>query len=471
MKYSSFFRLLSLLLTLTLVLQLCPSITFAAEAAEADSAGVETAAGSASSTIVGEITENRAESQKHFRLADGSFIAVEYGLPVHYRTAAGAWADIDNTLTAQKGSAGYSGAADQQPGWYAAENGEMRKIFAADLSSGMIFAAQTGDYGVYLSMAEAGAERAVSAEESAGSSSLSAEHSPAAAQISYPDDPDNGGVAALSLPAQEQMSDLSIMEQVTPARLRSQILYEDVSPGVDLIYTLYGNNIKETIRLRTTQSGYCYSFRLNTEGLTPTLNADGSVSLTNSDNVCVYEVPAPYMTDANGAYSEDVSYSLTQDESGWCLAVTADEDWIQDPQRVFPIDIDPTLVSSIGGSNFVGYNCNQNNTTVSTKGNFACGYNSDHGQMEIYGKFNSLPTIPGGCTITGATVSLWQNDFAISSGSQIVLYMHQILESAAFDSTLTWANRPEIGDVLDYTIANSTLHTYRYWDVTGAVKS
>ena len=47
--------------------------------------------------IVGEAYDARDEFQKDYRLSDGSFIAVEYGVPVHYEKD-GEWQDIDNRL-------------------------------------------------------------------------------------------------------------------------------------------------------------------------------------------------------------------------------------------------------------------------------------------------------------------------------------------------------------------------------------
>ena len=50
-----------------------------------------------------EILGRREENVKHFRLGDGSFVAVQYDAPVHYLDADGAWQGIDNRL-AEDGS-------------------------------------------------------------------------------------------------------------------------------------------------------------------------------------------------------------------------------------------------------------------------------------------------------------------------------------------------------------------------------
>ena len=49
-------------------------------------------------SILGEVDELREEKVKHFRMSDGTYTAVSYGMSVHYRDEAGKWRDIDNSL-------------------------------------------------------------------------------------------------------------------------------------------------------------------------------------------------------------------------------------------------------------------------------------------------------------------------------------------------------------------------------------
>ena len=53
----------------------------------------------AAAEIIGEDESRREENVKHFLRSDGSYTAVQYRKPVHYReTDEDAWQDIDNTL-------------------------------------------------------------------------------------------------------------------------------------------------------------------------------------------------------------------------------------------------------------------------------------------------------------------------------------------------------------------------------------
>lgn len=82
-------------------------------------------------TVIGELEELRTESEKQFQMSDGSYMAVSYGMSVHYQGENGAWADIDNTL---QPVSSYSGNA-----MYTAANGDAVMSFAADLSNGQLF--------------------------------------------------------------------------------------------------------------------------------------------------------------------------------------------------------------------------------------------------------------------------------------------------------------------------------------------
>lgn len=58
------------------------------------------------SRLVGELVDQRSESEKQFRRADGLTEAVVYPYPVHYQEN-GEWKDIDNTLIPLDGEVGY----------------------------------------------------------------------------------------------------------------------------------------------------------------------------------------------------------------------------------------------------------------------------------------------------------------------------------------------------------------------------
>ena len=111
--------------------------------------------------IVGEVSELREEGIKHFRMDDGSFIAVDYGMPVHFTADNGdTWENIDNTLVLQseKKSAESPDDGDAfEPAieieqQYTAENGDNKISFANTLQNGFLFSSESGEYKVSMSL-------------------------------------------------------------------------------------------------------------------------------------------------------------------------------------------------------------------------------------------------------------------------------------------------------------------------------
>ena len=108
MKHSQWSKLLSLLLVLAMLVQMMPVMSLADD--DDLPSFSETAPESAVVTVMGEAEELREENVKHFRLSDGTFVAVNYGMAVHYEDSDGNWQDIDNTISQSAATHLQSGA-------------------------------------------------------------------------------------------------------------------------------------------------------------------------------------------------------------------------------------------------------------------------------------------------------------------------------------------------------------------------
>lgn len=95
-------RSLSILLSILMVLYLLPMAVFADSFAESKKEKAQNNISQEDRSAISELfelEELREETVKHFRLEDGSIIAVQYDDPVHYLDTDGKWQDIDNTLS------------------------------------------------------------------------------------------------------------------------------------------------------------------------------------------------------------------------------------------------------------------------------------------------------------------------------------------------------------------------------------
>ena len=95
MKWKCCTKILALILSMSMTMQILPMQAFAQETVSPQEPETE----EKEAKIIGEAIEKRTADTKYFTLDDGTSIAAVYSLPVHYQDDNGEWQDIDNTLT------------------------------------------------------------------------------------------------------------------------------------------------------------------------------------------------------------------------------------------------------------------------------------------------------------------------------------------------------------------------------------
>ena len=512
---------ISLILVLTLLVQLLPVVAFGV-GDETNDLDISTDSETVSmkdddAEIVGEEDALREESVKHFRLRDGGYMLVEYETAVHYQTADGSWEEIDNTL--QK--------TGQQ---YVAKAGDMTRKFAASLDSGFLFETAYQGQSVSMSLARRSSRDVVAvapdvpaAEETAATEETAVPETadqPQEAEQTEADQTQEPAEAAAEtdVPQQETAEELPLLDdaaytlvtstaaarmenpgakmrtfsklaekdKIQPQKIRSSVAFDNVMDGVSLLYQNYGYNVKESIIIEKPQEQYAYSFVLNLQGLTPTLEADGSVLLRGADGEPVYEIPAPYLADADGATSlEDAAYKLERISGGYLLTVEADPEWMNAPERAYPVTLDPTIllhnkgnvlttfirsawpgsVAPNSADQFVGYRANE-------------GYDA----CNIYVQFANLPEIPQNCVPISAQLAMYNAGFFTSDGvgcaapdGSLTVEAHEWPAAVSDVSGLTWylvhfGSTPVNEETIDYQkLSKKTLGEYVTWDITRTV--
>ncbi|MEU8240978.1 LamG-like jellyroll fold domain-containing protein [Actinoplanes missouriensis] len=126
--------------------------------------------------------------------------------------------------------------------------------------------------------------------------------------------------------------------------------YPEILPGVDLRLHSQSDRLKEILVLKSPSAPREFVFRLTLDGLTPRLTADGSLELSDKDGEVRLIIPKPFMEDSSPVdelgsrkRSYDVAYSLTTVGDQPALKVTASGAWLDDPARVWPVELDPTV--------------------------------------------------------------------------------------------------------------------------------
>ena len=483
MKTQWYKRLLSTILVLTLFIQFVPSQVWASAvgAEEGAAASSTTTAQDEPVTVVGEEESLRTETEKHFRLSDGSFIAVSYGMPVHYQDESGNWENIDNTLSL---------STDQFV--YAAKNDQFITAFAANLSTGKVLASSYRGFSVSMSLLDQSqAQSMVAASETTMKARTTLSYNRTVEAIIVSDeDAQAASVMRLSGSSSDATEGWTA-DDLIPETLSSSVLYEDVYPGVDLLYTAYGYNIKEQIIVNTKQSEYRYDFFLETVGLTAILNADSSINMLDSEGNVIYTIPVPYMTDSAGATSDAVSYTLTQVPGGYVLTVTADAVWINSDARELPVAIDPTLQEKTTSSNDEIY-CTYvregaPDTTHSRYQKLYFGYNSGNSKEgRIFMYFSGLPELPADSIVTDAFLSMYLYDYSKVECNDLPAAIYEVTDDVPIDgvpekddyrnwiNNMTWRTQPAYNtqNAIDYVNIKPEMdNDYLYWNLTEVVKN
>jgi hypothetical protein len=159
--------------------------------------------------------------------------------------------------------------------------------------------------------------------------------------------PDQMGAGSVRLSSEEDWLSYRLLgTQTDPAEVEGETATYD-SAGGDLSFELHSlaNGLKEEIVLADSSQPNRYTFALDfSRGLTPAVAEDGSIRIEDSDGSLFATLPAPTIADGGGSSADAVHYDLQEgSEVGhWMLAVEADEAWLADPDRAWPVTIDPS---------------------------------------------------------------------------------------------------------------------------------
>ncbi len=291
--------------------------------------------------ILGEDTSLREESVKYFRLKDGGYLAAGYPVPVHYEDKeTGEFLEINNDLekTAIDGETYYTNA-----------DNPFEVSLPENLSVGqpIIVSQDENSIGLTYLSNEDGHE-----EAAADSGILAApSQKPAASALAEGNIQITNRVGAVKTTVRplaravtaEQKIEESNETMQKAEKVESKALYE-TEPNISFEYRLVGNYLKENIIIKEKCALEPFRFALNTNGMTAELQEDRSVLIFNeAEEETAFLMNAPFMYDAAGARTSEVEVTLTETENGYLYTMTPSGEWLDDPQRVYPVTIDPHI--------------------------------------------------------------------------------------------------------------------------------
>ena len=280
------------------------------------------------------------------------------------------------------------------------------------------------------------------------------------------------------------------------------IRYNEVSDGIDLQYTANASYVKEDIILMHPQDEYSYEYELTAEnpkgGRLDARLEDGVINIYDASNelnedILVYTVDAPVMTDADNAQSYDVSLNIEEKEETYILRVEADAEWLNSEDRVYPVKIDPAVTMTLGQDNMewhlvengksgdgilAGPDVNHNHVTYmyagyedgSLLGSDKARYGYTRSFLKINYNFKQLRSkynIPSDAVID-AKFRIYKFRGTPPSGTRVLCKM--VNDGWKGGTDYTWNNKPasytQIGDPVDVSKDG-----WKSFDITEAVKA
>ena len=360
-----------------------------------------------------EVVDRREESIKHFKMPDGTYNAISYAGAVHRKNSDGEWIDINNDLSITTiGSKQLYTTNDS------------RVTFSRSYSSNEdIMTLRENGYVISMALLSNQNGDDMSMDMNATASLVTVNNS----NYSRPESFDT-------------------IDEAIEINNKSSISYSNVMKYTDIEYVMNGNDIKENIIVKDRSDSYVYAFSLSLDGLIPLLDESGAIYLNDEESGDTkYVIPAPYMYDSNDEYSEEVYYELLHVEGDkYLLTVTADESWINDEERAFPVTVDPTVTSSSSIVDTYLHLSNPDTNYGST--NYMFISSTSIGILRM-----ANPSIPPHSTINTATLNMHYYFTSATSGSMTV-GAYQILETWK-EATATYNSRPDIST----TVASSTV--------------
>lgn len=263
-----------------------------------------------SSTDPIELTSQRDRFSKTYLLSDGKKRKVISSEPINYQTNENnhtVWREIDSTLVPQSTVSG----AQQ----YKNKANDFDLTISDDLANQGV-AVSKGDTGLNLKVS------------------------------------DLSGLRMTSRSALPLVGNTPVSTIVTkPVLTKDEAAYKNIGQDIDINYKSTATGIKDEIILNKNTGQNFFSFQLDLTGVYFKQLSTGAFVFYNSKtNEPTYYMPQSFMNDAvrsqeepEGALSYDVKTEILPQGQGFEVRLTADKNWLDDPKRIYPVIIDPSI--------------------------------------------------------------------------------------------------------------------------------
>ncbi len=227
----------------------------------------------------------------------------------------------------------------------------------------------------------------------------------------------------------------------------NKVAYPGIYPDTDLVYYTDHSGIKEEWILKKYNGQARLTMTFDVQNAEAQLQKDGSIRFVDKRGKELFFIPRPFMEDAALRSTDRVKLELRKEGSRTYLDLILDEEWLKDPERAYPVKVDPSLVVQGTYDTFDSF-VSESQPTANFGGYtyLITGTHPDYGKTRSYIKFSLKPLLSG-AQITSAKLTLSQY-LSTTEARQVNVYP----VTSAWDSkTITWNKQPTVGAMLSNT--------------------
>lgn len=295
-------KTIAFILSMCIVLSCIPLTTFAIDSKTYNGENIIDNNQEQEATIVTEITEKREADKKVYLLSDGTYMSAVYPQQVHYEEN-GKWKDIDNSFVA-----GIDNDGDDT-----IENSKnsFKIKFANKAKNKKLVSIKKDEFEVNWALNN------------------------------------SKKVRGETITSDSQLNTPSSLKNINSA-----IIYKNILSDTDLKYTINSTAIKEDIILNSKNAPSSFVFDYEIKKLSYRRCENGNIEIYSDSNPdsSVFTIDKPYMYDAIGNFSSSVEMNIAETKKGFQIVIIPNEEWINSSERVFPITIDPTIITEQSAS-------------------------------------------------------------------------------------------------------------------------
>lgn len=446
---------------------------------------VENAVVSSTPSVVSEESTLREQSTKHFRLSDGSYMAVVYNEPVHYKQG-NEWAEIDNSLVSA------SLVGEPSTGIIKRDT-ELTEIDRQNISSKIsspnrqyntaYYENNVNDFKVQMPKGINSNTPIVVNHEGHSLRFCFNDSASVSAKVVQP-----MSEAESAQKLQSQLTGISNKEQratiqnefaTTIQKNRSSVSYSSIKSNMDLNYYIIGQSLKEDIVLHSLPASASFSFSFTYSGLQAVLEEDNSVTFYDEAGESIFVIASPFMFDSDEGYSNDISVVLESTDTGCNYTLIPDRKWLEANERIYPVTLDPTIYTTQNAKYILDNGVQEANagTNYMTYNRIYVGTDQYKMEGRLYFNLSQWPSASNltAASITGARLNFnyypqanWQTAY------QMTIDVYKL--SSPWDTgKITWNSQKNIGGtrISSKYISDSRNKTSGYdtFDVTAWVRA